>query len=185
MATSRKPRQTQQKPPRNVKRKKGSKENEEGKTRREVSAGGIVFKRTRKGIMFGMIVDSYGKLAFPKGHVWRGEQLAETAAREVCEELGICNLQLLRRLGTNDIWFRDRFVHKGYLIHKYIHYYLFETDSDARIRVQPKDNGKGERIRKGFWVPMEKVLERSSYDNMGPITKKAIRFIEKRYSKKV
>lgn len=157
------------------------KKSDAGKTRREVSAGGIVFKRTKKGVMFGMIVDSYGKLAFPKGHVRQGEHFAETAAREVCEELGLRNLQLLHRLGTNDIWFRDRFVHKGFLIHKYIHYYLFETDSAARISVQEKDSSKGERIRKGFWVPMKEVLERSSYENMNPIARGAIRYIERRY----
>lgn len=151
---------------------------QEGKTRREVSAGGIVFKRTRRGILFAMIVDSYGKLAFPKGHVRRGEQLAEAAAREVCEELGLCELRLLRRLGTNDIWFRDRFVYKGYLIHKYIHYYLFETHERARIQVEPM-NTTGERIRKGLWVPMQDVLRRSSYDNMDPLVRRAIRYIER------
>jgi 8-oxo-dGTP pyrophosphatase MutT (NUDIX family) len=158
-------------------KKSQSKDSE--KTRREISAGGIVFKRTRRGIMFGMIIDSYGKLAFPKGHVRQGERFSETAAREVCEELGLSNLRLLRRLGTNDIWFRDRFVHKGFLIHKYIHYYLFETDSGARISVQEKSSSKGERIKTGFWVPMDKVLERSSYENMTPIVRSAIRYIEK------
>lgn len=151
-----------------------------GKTRREVSAGGIVFKQTRRGILFAMIVDSYGKLAFPKGHVRRGERVDEAASREVCEEMGLCDLQMLRRLGTNDIWFRDRFVYKGYLIHKFIHYYLFETKSNARIRIQ-SGNVTGERVRKGFWVPMEDVLRRSSYDNMEPIVKRAIREIERRH----
>ena len=152
----------------------------EGKTRREVSAGGIVFKRTRRGVMFAMIVDSYGKLAFPKGHVRRGEQLAEAAAREVCEELGLCDLTLLRRLGTNDIWFRDRFVYKGYLIHKYIHYYLFETQGSARIQIQPIKS-TGERVRRGLWVPITDVLRRSSYDNMDPLVHRAIRFIERNH----
>ncbi len=156
-----------------------------GKMRREVAAGGIVFKKTRRGILFAMIVDSYGKLAFPKGHVRRGERLSETAVREVCEELGLCELELLRRLGTNDIWFRDRFVYKGYLIHKYIHYFLFQANSNARVRVEVKEgNTKGEQIQKGLWVPMYDVLKRSSYENMEPIVKAAIRSIEKRYNLK-
>ena len=149
--------------------------------RREISAGGIVFKRAKKGIMFAMIVDSYGKLAFPKGHVRRGEQLGEAAAREVCEELGLCQLTLLKRLGTNDIWFRDRFVHKGYLVHKFIHYYLFEAPGHVRIVVQPAKT-TGERVRRGLWVPMEDVLRRSSYDNMDPIVRGAIKFIERQTS---
>jgi len=125
-----------------------------------------------------MIVDSYGKRAFPKGHVRRGETLAEAAAREVCEELGVCELRLIKRLGTNDIWFRDRFVHKGYLIHKYIHYYLFQAKPHARIAVG-KAPKKGERVRAAAWVPMDQVLERSSYENMEPIVHRAIRSIQK------
>lgn len=160
---------------------KQKQEDGKNKTRREVAAGGIVFKRTRRGIFFAMIVDSYGKLAFPKGHVRRGEQLAEAAAREVCEELGLCDLHVHRRLGTNDIWFRDRFVHKGYLIHKFIHYYLFEADRAARVRVQENSPTGGERIRRGLWVPMEDVQRRSSYDNMSPIVERAIHYIERRY----
>jgi 8-oxo-dGTP pyrophosphatase MutT (NUDIX family) len=151
------------------------------KMRREVAAGGIVFRRTARGVVFAMIVDSYGKLAFPKGHVRRGERLVECAAREIYEEMGVRNLRLLRRLGTNDIWFRDRFVYKGYLIHKYIHYYLFETDRHANIRVERREGGRGEQIRRGMWVPMYDVLKRSSYENMEEIVRQAIRTIERRY----
>ena len=154
------------------------------KIRREVSAGGIVFRRTRRGFLFAMIVDSYGKMAFPKGHVRRGEQLAECAAREVCEELGLCDLRLHRRLGTNDIWFRDRFVYKGYLIHKFIHYYLFEAGRNATIRVERHGMNGGEKIRRGLWVPMEDVMQRSSYENMEEIAGGAIHYIERRYGLK-
>ncbi|MBI2485284.1 NUDIX domain-containing protein [Candidatus Uhrbacteria bacterium] len=151
------------------------------KMRREVAAGGIVFKRTQRGVVFAMIVDSYGKLAFPKGHVRRGERLVECAAREIYEEMGVRNLRLLRRLGTNDIWFRDRFVYKGYLIHKFIHYYLFETDRHANIRIERRLGGHGEQIKRGLWVPMYDVLKRSSYENMEDIVRQAIRTIERRY----
>lgn len=152
------------------------------KIRREVSAGGIVFRRTRHGVLFAMIVDSYGKLAFPKGHVRRGEQLAECAAREICEELGIRDLRLHRRLGTNDIWFRDRFVYKGFLVHKFIHYYLFEAGRHATIRIERRETSNGEKIRRGLWVPMEDVMRRSDYDNMKKIVEQAIHYIERRYA---
>ncbi|KKW34098.1 hypothetical protein A3D69_00685 [Candidatus Uhrbacteria bacterium RIFCSPHIGHO2_02_FULL_54_11] len=177
MTSHQRPR-TIQRAPKSDRHKKPEGAFAEEKTRREVSAGGIVFKRTRKGILFAMIVDSYGKLAFPKGHVRRGEQLGEAAAREVCEELGLCSLTLLRRLGTNDIWFRDRFVFKGYLVHKFIHYYLFEVPGNARIQIQPAKD-MGERVRRGLWVPIGDVLRRSSYDNMDPIVRQAIKFIER------
>lgn len=155
----------------------------EHKTRREVSAGGIVFRHTRRGIEVAMIVDSYGKYAFPKGHVRRGEQLWECAMREIYEELGISGLRFWRRLGTNDIWFRDRFVYKGYLIHKYIHYFLFEAPSHARIHTENPAEGHGEQIRRGLWVPLYDVLRRSSYENMEPIVSRALRCIERHYGR--
>ena len=99
-----------------------------------------------------MVVDSYGKWAFPKGHVRDGEQYRAAAIREIGEEMGLLQLRLVARLDTIDIWFRDRYVHKGELIHKYIHYFLFEANKDAAVE-RPKPQEQGETIRAVGWVP--------------------------------
>ncbi|MBU0531132.1 MAG: NUDIX domain-containing protein [Candidatus Uhrbacteria bacterium] len=159
---------------------KHSRKVEDGQpSRREVSAGGLVFKHTREGVKFAMIKDGFGKWTFTKGHVRRGEKLVEAARRETCEETGICELKHLARLGTIDIWFKDRFVHKGVLVHKYIHYFLFEAPARARITL-PKPKENGERISRAAWVPVAKVLERSSYDDMKPMIKKALSILRKK-----
>jgi len=149
------------------------------KSRREVSAGGLVFKRTRDGVKFAMIKDGFGKWTFTKGHVRRGEKLIDAARRETCEETGICELEYLAGLGKIDIWFKDRFVHKGVMVHKFIHYYLFEASGKAKLTV-PKPKKNGERISKAIWVPIEKVLERSSYDDMEPMIKKSLAILRKK-----
>ena len=64
------------------------------------------------------MMDSYGKWAFPKGHVEPGETFEEAAARETLEELGLEQIRLLEYLGKIDIWFRDRFEKERTLIHK-------------------------------------------------------------------
>ena len=46
---------------------------------REVSAGGIVFRKVGNTISFAVMKDSYGKWTFPKGHVELGEDLEEAA----------------------------------------------------------------------------------------------------------
>lgn len=145
-----------------------------GKHRTEVSAGGLVFKRTRDGIVFAMVVDSYGKWAFPKGHVRPDERYREAAVREIREEMGLTRLRTIARLDTIDIWFRDRFVHKGSLIHKYIHYFLFEAHPDA-ILIKPAPQEQGETIKDVAWVPADELLKRSSYKDMLGIIKKALR----------
>lgn len=140
----------------------------------EVSAGGIVFTRSPRGVFFAMLKDSYGKWTFPKGHVMRGEKYEDAAKREVGEEMGIHNASLIMPLGHIDIWFRDRFVFKGKLIHKYIHYYLFEVKDHVRLE-RPEIVEGGERIQAVAWVEARDAVKRSNYKDMRPILDKAFR----------
>lgn len=141
---------------------------------REISAGGLVFRRTPKGVQFALMLDSYGKWAFPKGHVEGGESREEAAARETLEELGLEEVRLLEYLGKIDIWFRDRYEKKGVLIHKDIHYFLFETPADAELRPDP-----GEHVYDARWVPIGKVAKTSSYPDMLPVIRRALGCIKK------
>jgi len=150
----------------------------EEKHRIEVSSGGIVFKRTPEGILFAMQKDSYGKWTFAKGHVRKGESYRKTAIREINEELGLKGLKYIKPLGHVDIWFRDRFAFKGKLVRKFIHYFLFEAQADTKL-VPLEATGKGEIIQAAAWIPIGKVQERSSYDDMKPIVRRALQYFEK------
>lgn len=113
--------------------------------------------------------DSYGKWTFPKGHVEKGEDIEEAAARETLEELGLEQVRLLEYLGAIDIWFRDRFEKKGQLINKDIHYYLFEAPPGSKLYPDPDQHAYDAK-----WVPMSRVEKMSSYRDMVPIVKKAL-----------
>ncbi len=139
---------------------------------REVSSGGLVFRRSPKGVQFALMLDSYGKWAFPKGHVEPGESREEAAARETLEELGLEQVRLLEYLGKIDIWFRDRFEKKGTLIHKDIHYFLFETTPEAELKPDP-----GEHVYDARWVPAGKITKTSNYPDMLPIIRRALGFV--------
>lgn len=119
------------------------------------------------------MLDSYGKWAFPKGHVEPGESIEEAAARETLEELGLSEIRLLEALGKIDIWFRDRYQKKGVLIHKDIHYFLFETPADAELYPDP-----AEHAYEAKWVRPEKMLAASSYPDMIPVLKRALAYVE-------
>ncbi len=147
------------------------------KPRLEVSAGALVFRRAKDGIFMAMIKDPYGKWTFPKGHVRRGETLVEAAERECFEETGLRHLARRRKLGTIDIWFRDRFVHKGRLIHKYIHYFLFEAESSARVHL-PRHH-EGEKIQEVGWVNVRELNEKSGYKDMKEIVRSALQLIQR------
>lgn len=139
---------------------------------RETSAGGVVYRRVPGGIEFAMTLDPYDKWTFPKGHVEKGEAIEEAAARETIEELGIDEIRMLEPLGKISIWFRDRFVHRGALIHKDIFFFLFEAARDAKLTPQ-----KSEGLKDAAWVPAKDVLKRSAYQDLVPIIKKALAFL--------
>jgi len=136
------------------------------RTRVEISAGGIVFRRTPRGIRIAFILDPFGKWAFAKGHVERGETIEEAAVRETREEMGLRDLKVVAPLGTIDFWFKDRYRPKtrGVLVHKYVHYFLMETKPQARGRPQKK-----ERIRKIIWVSLGRAGRQSDYKDVRPI----------------
>jgi 8-oxo-dGTP pyrophosphatase MutT (NUDIX family) len=123
---------------------------------REVSAGGIVFRRDADGTArFLLIRDSYQHWGFPKGHLEDGESPAVAAMRETREETGLEQLILQGPIRLIDWHFRFR----GKYIHKFCHFFLFESPAgDAVPQV-------AEGITAVRWEPLEKALEVLSYDN--------------------
>ncbi len=141
------------------------------KVKVEISAGGIVFKRTPKGVRIAFIMDPFNKWAFAKGHVEKGESIVDAAVRETREEMGLRKLRVVAPLGTIDFWFRDRYraETKGVLVHKYVHYFLMQTPTGAYGKPQ-----KTEKIRKIIWTPLAKAMSTSSYEDVRPILRKAV-----------
>lgn len=139
---------------------------------KELSAGGVVFRRSKDGIQIAFLKDSYDKWTFPKGRVEKGEAVEEAAARETLEEIGLTEIRFLEELGKISIWFRDRYEKKGKLIHKDIHYFLFETPSNAELVPDPSQHTYDAK-----WVPVKKALQTSSYSDLVPIIKKALEYL--------
>ncbi len=132
-----------------------------------------MFVRSGNSLLFAVMKDSYEKWTFPKGHVERGEDVEEAAARETLEELGLEQIRLLDYIGKIDIWFRDKFHKKGQLIHKDIHYYLFEAEEHSELHPDPD-----EHVYEAKWIPLSKVERVSSYPDMIPIVKKAVELVK-------
>ncbi len=131
---------------------------------REVSAGGIVFRRDPEGeLRFLLIRDSYDNWGFPKGHLEDGESPADAALRETAEETGLGGLRLHGPIRIIDWHFRFR----GRFIHKFCHFFLFESSSGEPV--PQKDEG----ITACQWGTLEGALGDLSYENARGVLRRA------------
>ena len=132
--------------------------------RRETSAGGVVFRCTDGGPRFLLILDGHGNWGFPKGHIERGEAPADTARREVTEETGIVDLDLIAPLGAIQWWFQAH----GNRIHKRCHFFLFQA-REARAKPQ-HDEG----IVECRWCRPEVAADRLTHRNARAVLGRAV-----------
>ena len=136
--------------------KKGEKQDLGSQGIREMSAGGMVYRKDDDGYYFVLILDAYDKWTFPKGHVDKGEKEEEAAIREIKEETGLKNLTIGDYLGDTEVK-----VHKPNEkpFRKLIKYYLVET-SDTEIKI-PDTN----ELQDVKWYTAKEALDILGYDN--------------------
>jgi 8-oxo-dGTP pyrophosphatase MutT (NUDIX family) len=133
------------------------------KAREEVSAGGVVFRRSAAGVRVLLIRDSYRNWGFPKGHLEEDEAPDAAALREVREETGLGALTLRGPVDVIDWHFRFR----GRLVHKVCHFYLIEAASG-----QPRPLRK-EGITACKWLDFSEAASLVSYENARAVLARA------------
>ena len=139
------------------------------RAQRETSAGGVVFRRAPGGEVHYLIIrDSYENWGFPKGHLERDEPPLDAARREVAEETGLQALEPRGALEVIDWYFRFR----GRTIHKYCHFFLFESGSGEPV---PQTD---EGITACVWKPLDEALRTISYANAREVLQRAAARVE-------
>lgn len=125
-------------------------------------------RRTGDDVSYLLIRDGHRNWGFPKGHL-DGDEGAEAAARrEIAEETGLTDLELHEPLGEIDWYFR----HRGRLIHKYCHFFLFSSDSG-----DPAPQGE-EGISACVWLPFALAERRLTHDNSRRVLQAAHTLVE-------
>lgn len=95
----------------------------------EKCCGAVVFTRQNDTIKYVIIKSIAGIYGFPKGHTEEGESEAETALREVREEVGL-NVSLIEGFKTED---SHPFTRNGETIMKNIVYFLAEYSDQTPV----------------------------------------------------
>jgi 8-oxo-dGTP pyrophosphatase MutT (NUDIX family) len=134
------------------------------KTRSEVSAGGVVFRRSpHLEVALASRRTRRGDLAWglPKGLVESGEEAAETAVREVREETGL-EARIERSLGDITYWY----VWEGQRVRKRVTFFLMEaTGGDPSLH-----DFEMEEVR---WFPLSDADRAATYRSEQDIIRRA------------
>jgi len=126
-----------------------------------------VFRRGRDSVQFLLIRDPYSNWGLPKGHIEGGETAAQAALREVEEETGLCELNMIAQLPTIDWFFRDR----GRLVHKFCHFFLVEcTAGDPAPQL-------AEGITECVWHAADAAIDTISYANAREVIRAAAEWL--------
>jgi 8-oxo-dGTP pyrophosphatase MutT (NUDIX family) len=118
---------------------------------REPTAGGIVFRRDKD--------KKVEILLIPKGHIEEGETAQETAKREIGEEAGLKDTEVLGWLGK--IHFRYRRIDKLVLMTTQIYLVRAKGDTSA---IQKEDWMNGIK-----WFSFHDALDAIEYEDIGKL----------------
>jgi 8-oxo-dGTP pyrophosphatase MutT (NUDIX family) len=144
--------------------------------RREVSAGGLVYRRRRDDRLEFVLIRPKGAdtWALPKGHIEKGESAEDAAVREVREETGL-EVGHIEPLGDVSYVFswRDQPQAPLVRIFKRVRFFTMEFaggDSNAH-------DGEIEEVA---WYEAEEASQRASYKDERSLIGKAISLLSRR-----
>ncbi len=127
---------------------------------REPTAGGIVFRRNAQGeVEFLLIQDHKDRWTIPKGHIEEGETAQQAAKREIGEEAGLKDTEMLGWLGK--IHFRYRRIDKLVLISQQVYLMRVKTDGEE-IQKEEWMNG----IK---WFSFYDAIDAIEYEDIGKL----------------
>ncbi len=107
------------------------------KTLTDHSFGIVPYRQTPRGREFLLVQHIAGHWAFPKGHAEADETPPETARRELAEETGLSDIQLVQHPAFEEVY---RFTKRsGRVVKKTVTYYLARVPMDAAVTVQPEE----------------------------------------------
>lgn len=141
-------------------------------TRKQVSAGGVVFRRLAHNVEVALIsVGEEARWQLPKGLLARDETPEETALREVREETGL-NATMVAPLDTIEYWYYST-TRRGQRLryHKFVQYYLLRYTSGSTADHDAE-------VNEARWFDIDTAIDALAFDNERDIVRQARATIE-------
>lgn len=127
---------------------------------REPTAGGVVYRKNNAGeVEILLIQDAKNRWTIPKGHIEEGESSKQTAEREIGEETGLQEMNVLSWLGKINF----RYRRQQSLVLMTTEIFLVQAQGDT-------DNLKPEEWMNGIkWFKSSEALDKIEYEDIGKI----------------
>jgi bis(5'-nucleosidyl)-tetraphosphatase len=128
---------------------------------REPTAGGVVFRRPEnsKEVEILLIQDAKNRWTIPKGHIEEGENARQTARREILEETGLKEVNVMSWLGKINF----RYRRQSSLV-------LMTTEIFLAKATEDTDKLTAEDWMNGIkWFPAAEALDKIEYDDIGKL----------------
>lgn len=127
---------------------------------REPTSGGIIYRRDKQGeVEILLIQDGKDRWTIPKGHIEEGETAQQTTKREIAEEAGLKDIEILGWLGK--IHFRYRRLDKLVLMTTQI--YLVKALGDTNAIA------KEDWMHDIRWFRFQDALDKIEYEDIGKL----------------
>ena len=124
---------------------------------RETTAGGVVFRRDAEGkVEILLAQDAKDRWTIPKGHIEPGETPRITAEREIQEETGLQEMDVLNHLGKTQF----RYRRQNSLVLMTMHVCLVRAKGDTNALV------KEEWMNGISWFPFNEALDKIEYEGI-------------------
>jgi len=138
-----------------------------------VSAGGFLFDFEEEKVLLIISHKQYGNVVVPKGKINSAETAEQAALREVAEETGYDDIELVASLGASNFKYINKVENYhlpiGAKVEKIVHYFLFRLKSTRqKIAREPHENFEN------IWTTFEEALKLLNYKEDKELLKKAI-----------
>ena len=143
------------------------------RTLREISSGGVVY-REYNGTTEVALIRVGPRWCLPKGQVEKGEELQETALRELREETGLDG-EVVAKIGDITYWFtgKDKNNSDSVKIFKRVYFYLIHYLGGDMSR-------HDQEVEEVCWSPISEAVSRLAYPTERQTMTKAVTLLRKR-----